>query len=427
MEYKPGFIFLSEILGIAVVDSNSKKRIGKVNDVSAHFKEAYPKIVGIIIKMKNNSRCYLSWQNVREINQKKKRILVENTEELSACPDELPGGEVLLKKSFFDRQIINVSGLKVVRVNDLHLLKEKSNLWLVHFDVGFKGLLRRLGLAKPINAVFAALFSRPIKNVFIRWKDSQPITEVTPYGKNDLKIPYNKLSEVHPADLADILADLGIEDRIMVFNSLDYITAARVLQEVAMNIRIQIAEALEPAQFVEIIEAMDMDEVADLIEKLQKEKVAELFASLSEEKVKEIKELLAYSWRSAGSIMNTDFVAIRKYRTVKQALNRIKKDYTRTELIYYINVIDNKQRLVGVLTLRDLLLAKTTTPIAEIMQENIVKVDTDTHIKEVAQIFFKYNFYSLPVVDEKNRIAGIISMKDAFEAVFPEIRKAVEG
>lgn len=421
------FVFLSEILGRPCIDTGTGSRIGKLSDLSAHFREAYPRVTGLVVKTGFSQQRLLRWECIRSIEITPKKILLE-LERLELLPPEpVSEDEVLIRDVFYDKQIISVSGSKVVRVNDLHILCDSSKMWVVHFDVGFSGILRRLGIGKPVGAFARFFFSYTFKDTFIRWRDSQLAMEANAYGEYELKIPVNRLSEMHPADLADILAELGIEDRMMIFSSLDPASAAATLQEVSRNIRLQLAGQLEPAHFAVIIQAMQKDEAADLIEHLPRETKNELFRQLPHETVGELVELMNYSVKSAGSIMNTDFASVKGELSVEQVLHSIRSDFCRIESLHYLYIEGENGSLDGVISLKDLLCSEAGQCVSSVMKKNIIKVEVDTPLDEVAHLFFKYNFTVIPVVSENNVLEGVITIKDALEAVYPKMVKEIDG
>jgi CBS domain-containing protein len=426
------FIFLSELLKLPVENYHSHAQIGRILDLTATTAQVFPKITGVIVKIKNlREPVYIPWKNVTGMTLKRS-IVVEYT---PGSPRENHTGtesEILLKKTFLDKQIISTSGNKVVRVNDLHLLidntsKENSNLWLVHIDVGIKGLLRRLGWGKPANAAFKWLMARDIKEKFVSWKFVQPTATANIHGSLHVKMDSSKLSEIHPADIADILEDLGIDERISLVESLDLNLAAETLQEVPMKIRIQIAETLDVRRCAGIINEMHIDEAVDLLDEISPEQRNAVFTELPPEKVQELKDLSKLAIYSVGSIMNTDFIVAQATQTVGEVLNILHTESKKTELIYYIYILDNSERVQGVVTLRHVLSSEPTTVIADLMSEHVVSVKIDTSIKRVAQLFFKYNFVAIPVVDDENRLQGIVSSRDALESVFPEMKEESES
>ncbi len=172
---------------------------------------------------------------------------------------------------------------------------------------------------------------------------------------------------------------------------------------------------------------MQMDEIVDLLDELSDEKRVALYAALPHEKISEIRDLARLSEFGIGSIMNTDFIVVRDTQTVKEVMKTVKQESKKAELVYYVYVVDEQEHLKGMVTLRSLLTAKSATLISDIMRENIISVELEWTVKRVAQLFFKYNFEAIPVVNEEGKIQGIITMRDALKSVFPEIKKEAEG
>ena len=172
---------------------------------------------------------------------------------------------------------------------------------------------------------------------------------------------------------------------------------------------------------------METDEAVDLLDELDPELRRTIFSLLPAEKVADVKELSKLSIYSVGSIMNTGFITARSTQTIREIFDAVKAEAEEAELIYYIYIVQEDERLSGMVTLREVLSAPPDTVVSEIMHENVISVKIDTSIKRVAQIFFKYNFEAVPVVDDDNRIQGIISLRDALESVVPEMREEAEG
>lgn len=426
------FVYLSELIDLSVMSSHDNKQIGRVVDLAATTGQVYPKITGIVTKVRGRKEpVYIPWSTVKKTTYKK-NISVDSWPASGNGNSKPSENEILLKKSFLDRQLISTSGYKVVRVNDLHLLidnstKENPNLWLVHIDIGVKGLLRRLGWLQPFNAAFKWVVSRDIKDKLVPWKHVQPTTTTSVYGSLHIRTDASKLSEIHPADLADILEDLGTDERISLIESLEYPAAASTLQEMPIKLRLQIAEVLEPERLARIVNEMQMDETVDLLDELPPERRNDIFHFLTPEKVTDIKDLSKLSAHRVGRIMNTDFITAKPTHTVREVLRTVRAECEKAELLYYVYIIDDADHLKGIVTLRHLLSAEPDTRISDIMRENVISVTIDTGIKRVSQIFFKYNFEAIPVVDDENRIQGIITLRDTLESVFPEVREESKG
>ena len=423
-KFEASFIYLSQIVDLPVINMEGR-RIGIIFDVIADVRGLYPRINGLILRNGlRKSLRYFPWKHINNIMEG--RFIIIDDSDYIEEPIKLSQHEIRLRETFWDKQIVDISGSKVVRVNDLHILKDGIKLWIVHVDVGFKGFLRRLGWLRIFNFIYKWLLSYDLQDKFISWKYVQPITSGDDVRSLSLKIPHSKLSELHPADLADILADLGAEERMMIFNSFDDETAADILQEMPLKMRLMISKSLENDRLARILDEMPMDEVVDLLDEMPTDTVNKLFSILPQEKVNQIRALIKHSDRIAGSIMNTEFITATPGETAGHLLKRIKKIAEEIESIYYIYVLNETDLPVGVLTLKQLLTSPQKTPVREIMRENVVRVRIDSHLKIVAQIFYKYNFVVVPVVNENDRIQGIITIKDALEAVFPEIREETE-
>ncbi len=426
------FIYLSEILNLPVYDSDRDKKIGHITDLASTTSQVFPRITGVLANLKHTKGAvYIPWTNVR-IGAFQKRITVDHSALGSNGVSKASESEILIGKTFLDKQIISTSGYKLVRVNDLQLLvdsssKDNPNLWLVHIDIGFKGLIRRLGWLNVVNAVVRWLLGRDLKDKFVSWKFVQATATANVYGSMHLQVDSSKLSDFHPADLADVLEELGTDERTTLVESLEAPIAAATLQEMPMNVRVQIAESLGTEKLAGIINEMQMDEIVDLLDELSDEKRVALYSALPHEKISEIRDLARLSEFGIGSIMNTDFIVVKDTQTVKEVMKTVKQESKKAELVYYVYVVDEQEHLKGMVTLRSLLTAKPRTLIVDIMRENLIAVELEWTVKRVAQLFFKYNFEAIPVVNEEGKIQGIITMRDALKSVFPEIKKEAEG
>ena len=392
MTYEPvGFLYLSEMIGTPVLSLHTNARLGSVLDLTSLPGQVYPKISGLVVGRRWSSKTfYIPWSDVRrsEFHQK---VLVDHHGEGQESSKGAEN-EILLRSSFLDKQLISTTGNKLVRVNDLQLLidnspSDNSNLYLVHIDIGMKGLLRRLGFLKVFNATFRWIVSRDLRDKFISWKYVQPTTTTTVQGSLQLATDASKLSEIHPADLADILEDLGTDERIALLESLDPLAAASTMQEMPLKIRAQVAETLDTVKLAAIIQAMQRDEGVDLMDAMATERRNAVLAAFPPDVASEIKDLSKLSSFSVGSIMNTEFLSVRRDQSAGQVLELIRTEARRAELIYYVYIVDELEHLEGIVSLRSILTSKPETPIEELLRENVVSISIDDHIRDVAQIF----------------------------------------
>lgn len=419
------FLFLSQMLDSPVLDRTRGRRLGRLHDVSVDITKIYPNITGLWVRPSWGRPTFFLPAGNAEIPESGRPILATLPETAVRPTPERSG--LRLREAFLDKQIVDLSGARVVRVNDLHLLKEDANLWVVHMDVGFSGLLRRLRWLEPYRRVVKWLFNYDLTDRFIQWKYVQPVTDVRAAGTLALKVAYSKLSHVHPADLADILLDLGTEERETAFRSLDPDTAAQTLEKLPLRTALQLLEGLPLETATSVLDALPPDEAADLLAEVPRRRLYAYVRGLPKKKATQLKELLAHARHTAGSLMNTEFVTVRFDTPAGQALEKVIAEKDRAESIYYVYVLSASGTLTGVLTLRHLLGADPARPVADLMVNKVVRVRTDSKLEEVALLFLKYDFNLLPVVDSHNRLKGIISVRDSLESAFPQIKQGTEG
>jgi magnesium transporter len=304
----------------------------------------------------------------------------------------------------------------VVRVNDLQLQESGGEVLLVGVDIGARGLLRRIGveqLGRRVRRLVGADFPQRI----VSWDAVDPVQSDERSVR--LRISHQKLSKMHPADIAEIVSQLGGRDRAAIFESLDDETAAETLEESSDEVQAQILARLTDERAADILEEMSPDEAADLLADLPVERRAQLIAAMEADEAEDVEELLHYEEDTAGGLMTTEFVAIPVSLTAAQTIDRLRELEPNAESIYYVYVVDEDEKLLGVLSLRDLIVAKPDTRIADIMIKRVVAVPLDARPEDVAAVIAKYNLLAVPVVDDDDRIQGIVTIDDAMDEVMP--------
>jgi magnesium transporter len=411
------FLFLSDILGKKIVDS-AGKTIGRVYDLTAEFVEPYPIVTGIIFSSaQKRNPDFLPWKDVVDLDQNVS-VSISEIAELSSL--NLRQGELLLKDALLDKQVVDTDGAKIRRVNDLQFLKTRHGLHLVHVDVGFRGLIRRIGWTKAIDGLLQALFDYKLSDQLISWKLVQPLLSPDLLRLN---IAQNRLSQIHPADLADILEDLDIRQRTAVFQSLDIETAAETLEETDPKIQVSLINDLNSEMASDIIEEMSLSEAADLLGDLPKAKAEGILKEMEKDIADDVKELLAHPEREAGGMMTTSYLSFSPSTTVGEALEKFRQEAADVDLVYYVYVTDEEERLLGVISLRDLILADTARKLGEIMDDRVISVKLDARDDIIAEQFAKYAVTAIPVVDDNERMHGTIIFKNLLEVVAPQLGK----
>jgi CBS domain-containing protein len=408
-------LYLSQVIGRPVRDQAGEP-IGTVADLLVAIGDRYPPVTGIVVKT-NGREIFLHWQSVTSLDATGATL---GTSAIDISKFQQRPNEIRLKLDLMDRQIVDIDGRKVVRVNDLRLDEVEGALHLVAVDVGASGLLRRFGIEGPWRTIARGLH-RAVPERYIDWEDVDPVERTIASVK--LRVPHKGLAELHPADLATIIDQLSRSDRAGVIASLDDEAAADAIGEMEPETQVDILEDLEPERAADILEEMDPDEAADLVADLSDESREEILGLMEKEDADEVQELMTYAEDTAGGIMTTEFVAVPATLTAAQTIDRLRELEPDAETIYYVYVTDPEDRLVGVLSLRDLIVAKPETCIATFMYPEPVAVHTDAAQEEVTEVVARYNLLAVPVVDEEGRLEGIVTVDDAIDTLLPQPSK----
>ena len=375
--------------------------------------EPFPRVTAVILKNNRKVRS-LDWSVVRSWDNKELSLKVD---EPSVQPHPRADSELWLSRQILDKQIVDMDGRRVVRVNDLQLSQVDGSMLLVGVDIGGRGLARRIGI-EGIGRRLASTLGIDWPQKLISWEAVDPVKSDVSSVK--LRIAHTKLAKLHPADIADIVNELSPEDRNAVFAALDDEKAADTLEEIdEPQMQASILERLDVERASDILEAMAPDEVADLLADLPRERAQLLLQKMEEDEAEDVEELLAYREDTAGGLMTTEYVAVLHTLTAAQAIDRLRELEPNAESVYYVYVVDEEEHLLGVLSLRDLIVAKPETRIRDFMIKNVISVGVDAGPRDVAEVTSKYNLLAVPVVDQHNRIQGIVTVDDVMERVMP--------
>ncbi len=404
-------LYLSQVIGRPVRDRNDEP-IGKVADLIVAVGDRYPPVTGLVVET-DRRRIFLPWTSVDRLDDSGAKLstLTVDLGKFHQRPDE-----ILLRADLMDKQIVDIDGRKVVRVNDLRLDEVEGALHLVAVDVGAAGLLRRLGVEGGMRTIARNLrVSVPEK--YIDWEDVDPVE--TSIASIKLRVPHAGLAELHPADLATIIDQLAPRDRAGVLASLGDDAVADAIEEMEPETQVEVLEDLEPGRAADILEEMSPDDAADLVADLSQTTRDEILALMEKDEKAEVQELLGYPEDSAGGIMTTEFVAVPAHLTAAETIDMLRQLEPNAETIYYIYVTDDDGRLAGVLSLRDLIVTAPNTPIGEVMIKEPVAVGVLADQDEVAEVVAHYNLLAVPVIDEDGRLAGIVTVDDALDTILP--------
>ena len=366
-------------------------------------------ILGIKLKIKKETRFY-SFRTFRVVKAREMiNVTCSGLKELDN--DEVANG-LLLVENMLDKQIVDLNGRKLVRVNDVRLATLPAGTFAVAVDIGMEGLLRRLGMPNPLKRLLS-FFRIKIPTKFILWDDMQAID----FSNLNIKLSksYAKLHTLHPSDLADILEDLGKKSSTSVFSALDEEKAADVLEEMETQTQIHIVESLPVNKAADVLEKMPADEVADILDEIEDEKAEMLLKEMDSESSQEVRDLLEYPDNSAGGLMTTDVLSFDSELTVDNVIKELRIKKPEPSELYALFVTEKNDELVGTFDLRDLVVAQPEKTVSQIMKTEPVFLYDYQKIDDIAETISKYNLLAVPVVDKDNLLQGMVVVDDVVE------------
>ena len=393
-------VYFSQLIGRKIYDGKGKY-VGKMNDMVVTSGEKFPLVEAFTYKH-NESLNKIMWRYVAEFN---KDIT------LSIIYDQIPKekiqeNDILIADNLLDKQLVDINGLKVIRVNDVALAKTKDKINLVSIDIGMRGILRRLGL----NRIGELL---KLKDELVSWNDIEPLHDSL--KRIMIKMPVQRLSDLHPADVADLLEELSMKEQQSIFKSLKSKTAALILEEAEDFVKKSIVYRLDEKRIALIIENMSRHKAADLLSLVDEEKRERLISFMSSDVAIVIRERLHYPGGSAGRLLSQRYVAVQRKSTLGNTIESLREIETKPRILHYVYVVDNDNSLVGVLSLRDVLLSNPNSLADEIMRRRVVSIKTRTPVSLAKNLMAKYNLLALPVLDSKHHLKGILNIEDVLQ------------
>ena len=397
-------VSLTALLGTPVTDAQGHLR-GRLKDIAVATGPDAGKVAGLVLK----TRAGLSIVPSQEVMETPAGTLELRTAgALVPLADE--SNYLYLQQDLVDRQIIDIHGRKVVRVNDVDLE------WLGHgsvhllrvaeVEVGLRGAFRRVfkGVLPrtTLDSVSRKFAARGIPWQFV------DVIEVDPARRVKLRIEHERLAEMHPSDLAEILEDLAPAEREAVFTSLDEEVAAEALEEVDPKLQKALLDKLDEEKIADIVEEMDPGAAADLLAELPEERSDAILEEMEPEERQEVAELLEFDEKSAAGCMTTDFVYLGTNATVAQAVQALRSFDGDPESVTEIYLLDEKRVLRGAIPLARVVMAQPDSKLAPLAESRVLSCPADMHQKELAEMFDKYNLHSLAVVDTQHRMVGVV-------------------
>ncbi|MBT3525624.1 MAG: magnesium transporter [Bdellovibrionales bacterium] len=411
------------------------ERIGRMSDLFADYEESYPTVLAILFRQ-NRKSYYLPWEVIKSFSCKR-IVLTESasplsgdsfpkrgrhrqrTNILSAPKDEEIILYPALGKVILDRQIVDTFGKKVVRVNDIQLLKVGQKLRVTHAAIGLRSMFRRLGMEGVIDSTIKRV--KPdaeylSKTVLIDWKHVHAISDPNAKSTIRLGLTNEEIEKIHPADLADILEDLDLHGREQIFSNLDPKIAAETLSEVELDLQASLIINEDPDDAAKIIENMGTDEAADLLHEMGEQRAEKIISEIEDDRFQEeVVELLEHEEHTAGGLMSTEVFKVTAEMKKSEILQLIQDESDEFDSIYDIFIVNNHhdEILEGTCSLKRLLVWPDDIHIGDIMKiDDIKSLTPEMPWKEVAATMSKYNMITAPVIDERRELLGSVSVDD---------------
>lgn len=414
------FIYLSTLLDMDVVDSQGQV-VGRLYDVIVKTGEIYPRSSSLIVRKGfiNHRYALLSWDDVVRLSA---REIVVKTQPSAVVFKESHEykDEFSLRKDVLDQQVVDTYNHKVIRVNDIHFLQVDNCLTVAHVDISFRGLVRRLGWEKMVNMIvrFFRKDSAYLQSEhLISWKFIQPLT-INPVSMTiKINVPQNQLTNIPAPDLGEILQDLNPQDQVALFKSLDLNTRAKVFMNIDFKTQHLFIDTFGIAEIATILNVVPSDEATDFLEKLPKDEMQEFLKVMESKQAKKLSELLGYSSDSAGGLMTTEYLAVKKGTPVSDVIKLIKEKSFKSEPAQFVYIIDEEGRLVASINFKRLMIAAADGPVEKFAFPKTYYVKLDSSVKEVAYMMEKYKYSAIPVIDEHTFLKGMVTVDDVLGQV----------
>ena len=408
------FLYTS-IVGMKMYDEFDES-LGVLKDIYVTTEQGYPRIIGYKVK-RDGSTFHYEFRNIYFCQlDNKVKIVTRGSKEI------LPRTySYLLSENLLDKKIVDINGKQVVRVDDLRIAEIAGEYRVVAVETGPTAKFRRMG-CEGLGRIIYRFMKKDYEDKVLTWDDVESLEMIN----NNLKlsVPYQKLSTLHPADLADILEELDAGSRKRIFESLDEDLAADTLEEIDPEYKGSIIKGLSESKAAELLENMPSDEIADLLDELDDEEREKILVNLEREDAEEVKELLKYEDETIGTIMSKDFISFNLNITIGEIIEILKEmEEIEEEDLYAIYITDEDERVLGSINLMQLLLNNPDVKVENIMDENIKVIRHNVEVDEAVEMIAKYDLLSIPVVDEDEKLIGAVNTHDLVDEILYPVWK----
>ena len=404
------FHYFSQLVGRPVCQGNINHRLGKLTDIVFRLSEPYPEAVGLYLEHGwGKPTEFIPFNRLIKIDAD--AIFVQPPESGDKYPPFVDqAGWLMLDEHLMGKTILDMDGRRTEVVNDIHVLESKGRMVLVHVDISFNGFLRRWGLGRL----------RLLKDMFISWKYVQPLSleDVTATDRVSLSVTRSQVHELPSEDLADALEELSEKEQQAVFSVLDSEKAAETLMEAEPRAQRQIISNLRKERARTILGEMSVPQLADLFSVLPLDDKMQLLPLLPPDQAQRIEGILSQREVTARALMSSQYVTAGKDDTVRQTIGRLRSSHYDHDMISYVYVVGEADGVLqGVVDLRELILCDDALPLGEAMVAPVVAAESDDVREDLEELFAKYHYRMIPVVDRADHLLGVIHYKDIMKGL----------
>ncbi|HEX5481433.1 MAG TPA: CBS domain-containing protein [Terriglobia bacterium] len=408
-------IYFTELQNLPSFDARGDY-LGRLADLAVDPSQNSMRVAAYHVRTLQKGILCITHEQMQSVSVRAAQTSVRLEEIRCYNPDE---SLISVKKDILDQQIIDVNNRKVERVNDVDFdirpMERHTELRILAVNVGVAAAGRRLlqGLMAKhrIRSVTSLLPSHSIPWEFVN------LIEPDPARRLKLRISYDRLAKLHPADIADILEELSRDEQKAVIESLDDETAAQAISEIPTRMQAVLLESIPAAKAADIVEEMPPDEAADVLQEMPPEASAEVLAGMETDEATEVRGLLGFEENTAGAMMTTEYITVDESATLAAAVEALKNFEGPPEAIHQIHLLKQDGALAGVAPLARILLADASTPLRDLSTPPVISVKAHADEKEVVDLFHKYNLVALPVVDDAGHVLGVVTADDVLEVV----------
>ena len=408
---EPQFFFITELIRDKILERKGTKEeeIGRLIDLEIRQNGGYPEVVNLIVgRSFGRPPLEIPFGLVKSIDAR--RTVVEVPPDVKLKEFVLEPARTLIKDMILDKKIIDTDGYEVEVVYDIRLLHAEGRMLVVHVDVTKAGMLRRLHFGWLGRLLWGGVKEADL----LPWRYVQPLPSDLDRFKGNVKLTISreKIADIHPADLADILEELSGEERMAVFNTLDTETAADTLEEAEPRVQRELVASMRRDRLVELFQTMTPTQIADILEILPRIDAQVLKKALPAETAVKVNELLDEQDVDLESIVTHRFLALPETALVGEALDRFRDRTTRFDVIMYVYITAEDGTLKGVIDIRELIQAEENVPLRDIMTEQVVTLSPEDTLADAATEFTDHGFRALPMIDENHKLIGVVPYKD---------------